>query len=151
MPKGQAIGAIIVCLVIGIGSFVGYQWLMQRYENLKENGVETEATIKKVFNKARVQRDAQNRVQYDPCVEYSFNDQKGNVFNGEQFISEDAKKSLHPGGTVKVTYLPGNPAENQTTQSLEWGSGGTVFVGVVYGVMGLCSIGIIVNVKNLMT
>lgn len=147
MQKRQSVIAIFLCLVIGLGCFLFLRISFQRYRQLKENGVEVEAQVTRIFDKKVA--GSENKINYQAFIGYSFQDQNGRSFTGGHFLGAEQEKTLANVKTVMVTYLPSDPAINQMTESLEWKGSGTVFVGIIYAVIGFCLIGLVVNVKNL--
>ncbi len=147
MDKKQPIVAIIICLVIGIGSYVGLRFGFQRYELLTKNGIQVEASIERVYDK-RLPR-GNNSPQSRPWIDYVFTTEEGRSADGGHFVSDAEKLELLKNTRVKITYLPSDPEISQLTQSLEWGAGGTALVVVACVVIGLCLLGIVGNVKRL--
>jgi hypothetical protein len=147
MQKRQSLIAISLCVLIGLGCFLFLHLSFYRYRQLKEKGIETEAQVTRIFEKKVA--GSENKINYQAFIDYSFEDQNGRPFTGGHFLSKEQEKALADIRTVSVTYLPSDPSINQMTESLEWKGSGTVFVGIMYGLIGFCIIGLVVNVKNL--
>lgn len=138
--------AIVVCLGLFLGLFFFLQWNLKNYKALKKEGVESEARITGV-DKIRT-KTSQKQYSTTYYINYEFQDATGTTYQGREATSESDLASLRETGAIMVTYLPEEPTVNQTSDSLTSDMLGITLI-IFYGIMGLCVIGILVNIVNI--
>ena len=147
MTRKKSTVAIVVCLGLFLGVFFFLQWNMKNYKALKKEGIESEAHITGV-DKVRT-KTSQKQYSTTYYIKYEFQDDNGTMHQGREATNESDLTFLRKMGTVMVTYLPEDPTVNQTSDSLTTNTLGITLI-IIYGIMGLCLVGIIVNIVNLL-
>jgi len=147
MSKSQSIVAIFICIVIIAGSIFFSKIFFKRYEQMKKYGIETEALITKIDK--RRSGSTNNKVSYSYFLTYSFIDKNGGKIIGTEVISKSEVPMYRNTDKIKITYLPTNPKISQSSESLHNKNNVTIYLFVLYSIIGVFSLGLIVNIKTL--
>ena len=96
-------GIIVLILIVGVFGFFFY--IMRRNLNIKKNGIEADAFITDVQKTYESDEDGNQTVHPIYHVKYTMQDGTG----VEAARLWDEPEGLEPGDTVRIKYLPNDP------------------------------------------